>query len=182
MYPGGSDGAVPLGSSANHPPFISGAHSHTVSGSSISIALPHIELKIIKKVDGATVNTPPVGAIAFVFNTINILEGWALCDGQNGTLDDTVKLIYNSDTGLGATTSVSGSLTMNGANLLSLTWSHTHTSGTEGDGGQIGWPTGSTSAIYLGTGEYSHSHTLSSFSVSYVPTYYPVYLIQYIGL
>jgi hypothetical protein len=74
----------------------------------------------------------PYGMIMLWYGTIaNIPQGWALCDGTNGTpnLTNTFVIGADADTGSTATTSITGSATVTGGSKNSQLIAHNHLAG-----------------------------------------------------
>ncbi len=124
-------------------------------------------------------NGVPHGVVVMWSGRIaDIPNGWALCDGSNGTLDLRDKFIVGArqdDSGI-SKTNISGLLTQVGGSI-----NHTHTGNTTSDisGRQRGW---SASPIDLSSQEDAskgkHYHSFTTDATNHLPPYYALAYIM----
>lgn len=197
-YGGGTDGVAP---SHSHSASISstgsaGAHLHTGGnvGDPGFVQVPFRYLNYIKNISGG-LEIAPVGSIVMIGADVTIPDGWALCDGLNGTQDMRERIPWgatnNTDLLVAAgtkththpavTTASAGSHSHNfsvsfgGASGLS---GYCHPSASGGStlaksGHGHGSATGTTSQ------EGSHSHTYpETDAADHMPPYVYMYYIQ----
>lgn len=128
----------------------------------------------------------PKGVIILWSGTIaSIPDGWALCDGNNGTVDLRDKFVVGAkqdDSGV-AKTNVSGSLTKTGG-AASGNLAHTHSVPRDGWGGSIDVVSGRLAvrsdggggSLYLATTNNTTGSGLTT--QSFLPPYYALAFIQ----
>lgn len=144
-------------------PSAGGSHGHSVSCNVTSLSLKLFALKAFERV------VADQGAVEGMIGmwdqgTANIPDGWALCNGQNGTPDLTDRFIHITSAPYGA----GGNNTMT-ASLSGSSKSHSH--------GWSQWEASGWVWDYAHTSSVSHSHS-ATYSGSYTPEFYTAVFIQ----
>ena len=121
----------------------------------------------------------PRGVIVMWSGSISsIPEGWALCDGTNGTPDLRDRFIVGArqDHGDVAKTNITGSLTQTGGNVIH---SHTGTTGSDTSGNYRAWDAPPGTSSWNGDASRGwHTHTLTINSSESIPPYYALAFIM----
>lgn len=147
----------------------SGSHTHTSGNCQSASNLPSCYgLYYIKNISGST--PCPVGTIIMSANSLsNMMSGWQLCNGTNGTPDLRGKFIYSAlvDSSVGTTsgsdshTHVHPSATNSGG-----THSHTISAGTTSTNSSAGTSASHSSSEDVRLANQPHTHTFSAVTTS----------------
>lgn len=108
------------------------------------------------------------GMYAF-YESLTPPDGWALCDGTNGTLDLRDYFIEFGNENNHGTKTGNGTIYMPNITLASITWNHGH-SGNKVYGG-------SSSVTYHDFADAVHGHTIPASSPTFLPPYYALSII-----
>lgn len=98
-------------------------------------------------------------------------SGWAICNGNNGTLDLRNYFIQFTDESDDGTRTGDGTISVPNITLTSSSWTHSHAKTNVLSSGKA----------YHASYSATHSHTITGTSPSFTPPYYALYIITFKG-
>ncbi len=143
-----------------------GAHDHSLGTPSVSDNINRFYLGMWAN---ASAEIAAIPGMYGIWESSTAPEGWAICDGNNGTPDIHGKHIALNSSSAG-TSSGNGTITTSGS--LVTRGGHHHAGGSA--------PRGTLRYAYH-LGSPTHSHTISSSASSFSPQYHTAFIIKCIG-
>ncbi len=140
-------------------------HTHSVAAFSVIPNLKRVLLSAWTNVSRDFDLEP--GMYAF-YESLTPPDGWALCDGNNGTLDLRDYFIEFGNENNHGTKTGNGTVSVPSIALSSITWYHTHR-GTK--------PSARYTTTRHGWFEVPHGHTIPASSPTFLPPYYALSII-----
>lgn len=142
------------------------SHSHGLSGFYMNGYVAYVNLKAFYRI---TASKKIGEGMIILFDGATIPDGWALCNGTNGTPNTINRFARMTSSSLGST---GGSNYTNGGVSLTSAGSHAHPLSNNG----TGW-----ACSYLHNSYISHTHSCSYGNAGYTPLYRTLKFIQYTG-
>lgn len=142
-----------------------GGHSHAgfTSAASTWLTLPRVVLNFIKNTSGG-MKIAPIGSIVMIGSGVTVPNGWAICDGNNGTVDLRERFAYGATNNGDLLLSDGNKTHTHPTKATPSAGAHTHTYSptiNEG-GGSVAIDAAGSSGV--GMSRTPHTHTVSSFT------------------